>query len=107
MRIAIQCYRDITTPHTLHTICSNSSPPSDATDQCTPKLPAIKTVSSPRQRDPVCSVLGKTYGNECLLHKEACRKRRSILLAHTGACLSKHTQMQPLVNITQNYQGLL
>ncbi|XP_028323856.1 SPARC-like protein 1 [Gouania willdenowi] len=47
--------------------------------------------SCPRQRDPVCSVLGKTYGNECLLHKEACRKRRSILLAHTGACLIPKT----------------
>uniref|UniRef100_A0A7N6AQH8 Kazal-like domain-containing protein n=1 Tax=Anabas testudineus TaxID=64144 RepID=A0A7N6AQH8_ANATE len=40
----------------------------------------------------VCSVLGKTYGNECLLHKEACRKRRHIGLAHTGPCLGKHTQ---------------
>ncbi|XP_039995648.1 SPARC-like protein 1 [Xiphias gladius] len=43
--------------------------------------------SCPRQRAPVCSVLGKTYGNECLLHKEACRKRRRIGLAHTGPCL--------------------
>ncbi|XP_028279838.1 follistatin-related protein 1 [Parambassis ranga] len=43
--------------------------------------------SCPRQRAPVCSVLGKTYGNECLLHKEACRKRRRTGLAHTGPCL--------------------
>lgn len=43
--------------------------------------------SCPRQRAPVCSALGKTYGNECLLHKEACRKRRRTALAHTGPCL--------------------
>ncbi|XP_013855416.1 SPARC-like protein 1 [Austrofundulus limnaeus] len=43
--------------------------------------------SCPRQRAPVCSVLGKTYENECLLHKEACRKRRRIGLAHSGHCL--------------------
>ncbi|PWA26003.1 hypothetical protein CCH79_00001809, partial [Gambusia affinis] len=43
--------------------------------------------SCPRQRAPVCSVLGKTYGNECLLHKEACRKRRRIGVAHSGPCL--------------------
>ncbi|KAM3605966.1 uncharacterized protein V6R79_008067 [Siganus canaliculatus] len=43
--------------------------------------------SCPRQRAPVCSVLGRTYGNECLLHKEACRKRRRTGLAHTGPCL--------------------
>ncbi|XP_053730171.1 SPARC-like protein 1 [Synchiropus splendidus] len=43
--------------------------------------------SCPRQREPVCSVLGKTYGNECLLHKEACRKRRRTGLAHRGPCL--------------------
>ncbi|MEQ2239282.1 hypothetical protein ILYODFUR_002827 [Ilyodon furcidens] len=36
---------------------------------------------------PVCSVLGKTYGNECLLHKEACRKKHRIGVAHTGPCL--------------------
>ncbi|XP_030296995.1 SPARC-like protein 1 [Sparus aurata] len=41
----------------------------------------------PRQRAPVCSVLGRTYRNECLLHKEACRKRRRTGLAHTGPCL--------------------
>ncbi|XP_036071280.1 SPARC-like protein 1 isoform X2 [Oryzias melastigma] len=44
-------------------------------------------IPQPKQREPVCSVLGKTYGNECLLHKEACRKRRRIGLAHMGACL--------------------
>lgn len=42
-----------------------------------------------RQRAPVCSVLGKTYWNECLLHKEACRKRRRTGLAHAGPCLGK------------------
>lgn len=35
----------------------------------------------------MCSVLGRTYRNECLLHKEACRKRRRTGLAHTGPCL--------------------
>uniref|UniRef100_A0A3Q3G2Q4 SPARC-like 2 n=1 Tax=Labrus bergylta TaxID=56723 RepID=A0A3Q3G2Q4_9LABR len=45
--------------------------------------------SCSRQRAPVCSVLGKTYGNECLLHEEACRKRRRIGLAHTGPCLPR------------------
>ncbi|XP_056290966.1 follistatin-related protein 1 [Pseudoliparis swirei] len=43
--------------------------------------------SCPRQRAPVCSVLGKTYRNQCLLHKEACRKRRRTGLAHAGPCL--------------------
>ncbi|KAM9848014.1 SPARC-like protein 1 [Aulostomus maculatus] len=52
--------------------------------------------SCPRQRAPVCSVLGKTYGNECLLHKEACRKRRRTGLAHTGPCLGKHKQHHTL-----------
>ncbi|XP_052002053.1 SPARC-like protein 1 isoform X2 [Xyrauchen texanus] len=41
----------------------------------------------PRQGAPVCSILGKTYGNECLLHREACRKKRRIGKAHSGACL--------------------
>ncbi|KAM6956114.1 SPARC-like protein 1 [Aplochiton taeniatus] len=41
----------------------------------------------PRQRAPVCSVLGKTYTNQCLLHKEACRRRRRTALAHTGPCV--------------------
>lgn len=45
-----------------------------------------------RQREPVCSVLGKTYGNECFLHKEACRKRRRTGLAHMGPCLGKNKQ---------------
>ncbi|XP_066549280.1 SPARC [Amia ocellicauda] len=40
----------------------------------------------PRQGAPVCSVLGKSYGSPCLLHKEACRKRRRIGLAHPGRC---------------------
>ncbi|KAM4598783.1 SPARC [Fundulus diaphanus] len=48
--------------------------------------------SCPRQKAPVCSVLGKTYGNECLLHKDACRRRHRTRLAHTGPCLGKHTQ---------------
>ncbi|XP_026045093.1 SPARC-like protein 1 [Astatotilapia calliptera] len=43
--------------------------------------------SCPRQRAPVCSVVGKTYENECWLHKDACRKRRRTGLAHTGPCL--------------------
>ncbi|CAL8369166.1 unnamed protein product [Gadus morhua 'NCC'] len=43
--------------------------------------------SCPRERAPVCSVTGRTYGNECLLHKEACRKRRRNELAHRGPCL--------------------
>ncbi|XP_031434927.1 SPARC [Clupea harengus] len=46
----------------------------------------------PRQGVPVCSVLGKTYGNECLLHKESCRKRRRIGLAHPGTCMVPKAQ---------------
>ncbi|KAL4640972.1 SPARC-like protein 1-like [Arapaima gigas] len=42
----------------------------------------------PKQGEPVCSVLGKTYGSECLLHKEACRKRRRMGLSHKGPCLA-------------------
>ncbi|CAM9303511.1 unnamed protein product [Lampetra planeri] len=45
------------------------------------------------QRAPVCSVVGKTFGNECLLHKESCRKRRRTGLAHPGPCLGKHTAL--------------
>lgn len=47
-----------------------------------------------RQGAPVCSVLGKTYSNECLLHKEACRKKRRIGKAHSGVCLGRksHTK---------------
>ncbi|XP_016124284.1 SPARC-like protein 1 isoform X2 [Sinocyclocheilus grahami] len=51
----------------------------------TPKCVCPKTC--PRQGAAVCSVLGKTYSNECLLHKEACRKKRRIGKAHSGACL--------------------
>ncbi|XP_076843916.1 SPARC-like protein 1 [Brachyhypopomus gauderio] len=40
----------------------------------------------PWQETPVCSVLGKTYSNECLLHKDACRKKRHITKAHDGPC---------------------
>uniref|UniRef100_H3AFJ9 SPARC-like 2 n=1 Tax=Latimeria chalumnae TaxID=7897 RepID=H3AFJ9_LATCH len=36
---------------------------------------------------PVCSVVGKSYLNQCLLHKEACRKRRKIGVAHNGQCV--------------------
>ncbi len=47
-----------------------------------------------RQGAPVCSVMGKTYSNECLLHKEACRKKRRIGKAHSGACIGTHTDTQ-------------
>ncbi|KAJ8013940.1 hypothetical protein DPEC_G00035060 [Dallia pectoralis] len=53
----------------------------------------------PRQGAPVCSVLGKTYRNECLLHREACRKRRRIGLAHIGSCLV------PKANCTEKEYG--
>ncbi len=49
-----------------------------------------------RQGAPVCSVMGKTYSNECLLHKEACRKKRRIGKAHSGSCIGTHTQTQKL-----------
>ncbi|XP_028845722.1 SPARC-like protein 1 [Denticeps clupeoides] len=52
--------------------------------QLIPKCKCPQTC--PRQGVPVCSVLGKSYATECLLHKEACRKRQRIGLAHTGAC---------------------
>ncbi|XP_056333288.1 SPARC-like protein 1 [Danio aesculapii] len=55
----------------------------------TPKCVCPSTC--PRQRAPVCSVLGRTYSNECLLHKEACRKKRRIGKAHNGACLVSET----------------
>ncbi|XP_058255929.1 SPARC [Hemibagrus wyckioides] len=41
----------------------------------------------PSQVAPVCSVVGKTYISECLLHKESCRKKRRIGKAHNGPCL--------------------
>ncbi|XP_047009730.1 SPARC [Ictalurus punctatus] len=47
----------------------------------------ICPTTCPQQGDPVCSVLGKTYINDCLLHKEACRKKRRIGKAHNGPCL--------------------
>ncbi|KAJ1143568.1 hypothetical protein NDU88_009875 [Pleurodeles waltl] len=43
------------------------------------------------ESDPVCSVTGKSYLSQCLLHKEACRKRRRIGLAHKGRCLVLQT----------------
>ncbi|XP_052009044.1 SPARC-like protein 1 isoform X2 [Xyrauchen texanus] len=46
----------------------------------------------PRQGAAVCSVLGKTYGNECLLHKEACSKKQRIGKAHSGACLMSEAE---------------
>ncbi|KPP70282.1 SPARC-like protein 1-like [Scleropages formosus] len=46
----------------------------------------------PGQGEPVCSVLGKTYGNECLLYKEACRKRRRTNVAHRGPCLAPRAE---------------
>ncbi|XP_062864118.1 testican-2 [Trichomycterus rosablanca] len=50
----------------------------------TPKC--VCPTTCPRQGAPVCSVVGKTYHNECLLHKEACRKKRRIGKAHDGPC---------------------
>ncbi|KAM9434112.1 SPARC-like protein 1 [Clarias gariepinus] len=44
-------------------------------------------ITCPRQNAPLCSVLGKTYINECLLHKESCRKKQRIGKAHDGPCL--------------------
>ncbi|XP_056148273.1 SPARC [Lampris incognitus] len=55
--------------------------------------------SCPRQRAPVCSVLGKTHMNECLLHKQACQKRRRTGLAHRGPCLV------PKANCTEEELG--
>ncbi|XP_052475836.1 SPARC-like protein 1 [Carassius gibelio] len=51
----------------------------------TPKCVCPKTCQ--QQGAAVCSVMGKTYSNDCLLHKEACRKKRRIGKAHNGACL--------------------
>ncbi|XP_029554377.1 SPARC isoform X2 [Salmo trutta] len=62
-----------------------------------PKCVCPKTC--PWQGAPVCSVLGKTYGNECLLHREACHKRRRIGLAHIGPCLV------PKANCTEEEYG--
>ncbi|KAK7901883.1 hypothetical protein WMY93_018652 [Mugilogobius chulae] len=62
-----------------------------------PKCICPKTCS--RQRAPVCSVVGKTYMNECLLHKESCRKRRRTGLAHAGPC------KVPRANCTQEELG--
>ncbi|XP_072293022.1 SPARC-like protein 1 [Eucyclogobius newberryi] len=62
-----------------------------------PKCICPKTCS--RQRAPVCSVVGKTYDNECLLHKESCRKRRRTGLAHAGPCTV------PRANCTQEELG--
>ncbi|XP_073725834.1 SPARC-like protein 1 isoform X1 [Misgurnus anguillicaudatus] len=56
------------------------------------EVEAIPGQSGSRQGAPVCSVLGKMYSNECLLHKEACRKKRRIGKAHTGACLVSNSQ---------------
>nr|XP_015195719.1 PREDICTED: SPARC-like [Lepisosteus oculatus]XP_015195720.1 PREDICTED: SPARC-like [Lepisosteus oculatus]XP_015195721.1 PREDICTED: SPARC-like [Lepisosteus oculatus] len=39
--------------------------------------------------DPVCSNYGRQYNNECLLHKEACSKRRYIKVSYYGKCLAK------------------
>ncbi|XP_028648375.1 SPARC [Erpetoichthys calabaricus] len=46
----------------------------------------------PSDRAPVCSVLGKSYENACLFHKESCRKRRRTGLAHQGFCIAPWTK---------------
>ncbi|XP_066514517.1 SPARC-like protein 1 [Hoplias malabaricus] len=54
-------------------------------DDLVPKC--VCPTTCPRQEAPVCSVVGKTYSNECLLHKEACRLKRRIGKSHSGRCL--------------------
>jgi len=44
--------------------------------------------SCPKMNSPVCSIYGKQYNNECLLHMEACRKKRYIRIANQGACIA-------------------
>ncbi|KAG9341838.1 hypothetical protein JZ751_018562 [Albula glossodonta] len=61
-----------------------------------PKCVCPKTC--PRKRAPVCSVLGKTYGNECLLRKESCRKRRRTGIAHIGPCMGTGPPSCPVIN---------
>ncbi|XP_064173825.1 SPARC isoform X2 [Anguilla rostrata] len=53
---------------------------------CPQKCPRHVCSSVCSKGAPVCSVLGKTYASECLLHKDSCRKRRRIGLAHMGPC---------------------
>lgn len=43
----------------------------------------------PSEPHPVCSNYGRQYDNECLLHKEACRKHRQITVSYHGECLAK------------------
>jgi len=43
---------------------------------------------------PVCSIYGREYDNKCLLHKEACRKRRFIKVAYDGHCIASQAKCE-------------
>lgn len=43
---------------------------------------------------PVCSIYGREYNNKCLLHKEACRKRRFIRVAYEGNCIASQANCE-------------
>jgi len=44
--------------------------------------------SCPKINSPVCSIYGKQYNSECLLHMEACRKKRYMRIANQGECIA-------------------
>ncbi|XP_078493859.1 SPARC isoform X2 [Ciona intestinalis] len=44
--------------------------------------------------EPVCSMYGRQYDSECLMHLEACKKRKNIKLAYEGACIASQAKCQ-------------
>lgn len=43
---------------------------------------------------PVCSVYGREYDNVCLLHKEACAKKKNIRVAYKGRCIASQRKCE-------------
>jgi len=43
---------------------------------------------------PVCSVYGREYDNICLMHMEACSKKKTIRVAYKGRCIASQRRCE-------------
>ncbi|XP_060804776.1 agrin [Amyelois transitella] len=46
----------------------------------------------PLEFSPVCASDGKTYSNECQMHRESCRARKQLKIIFKGQCSTDHFQ---------------